>query len=172
MANCKLCGRELSFLERFDGVCGPCFKQRIEDRQQTADELIATESEAVAARAEADAADVLAASSVTVSTEALLADQSAERLGIVSANCIYGGHLGKDMVSAWHDTFGGRSSSLERLFSQARDTALQELKIAALKLGADAVIAVQLSHQELAGGGKSMVMVTATGTAVRLNPPA
>jgi uncharacterized protein YbjQ (UPF0145 family) len=50
----------------------------------------------------------------------------------------------------------------------ARTTCLRELKIAAIELGADAVIAVDLDYQEFSGKGKGMLFLVASGTAVKL----
>lgn len=104
---------------------------------------------------------------IAVSTEAVCPDPGAERLGVVVGTCIFGQHVGRDIMNAWTDMTGGRAMSAERLFSEARTMALRDLRAEAARLGADAVIAVNIDHRDLTGGGKSMVMVTAVGTAIR-----
>ena len=49
----------------------------------------------------------------------------------------------------------------------AKDTALQEMQAQAAKLGANAVIGVDLDYETVGGSG-SMLMVTANGTAVTI----
>ena len=62
-----------------------------------------------------------------------------------------------------------RSAASQKVLRDARKTALAELRREALMVGADAVIAIDLDYQELSGGGKSgMLMIVASGTAVRL----
>lgn len=91
-----------------------------------------------------------------------------ERLGLVSAECIVGVNALKDMLSIGRDFFGGRSETLQSSIKDARTVALDELCIEALGLGANAIVGVSITHTEISGGGKSMLMVAAVGTAVRL----
>ena len=58
---------------------------------------------------------------------------------------------------------------LRELLAQIRETALAEMAEAARRLGADAVVGVDLDYEVL-GSGNSMLMVTASGTAVKLAP--
>ena len=109
----------------------------------------------------------LASNSIALSTETVVADHLFERLGLVSAICIYGSHLGKDIMSSFRDLVGGRSTAIEQVFNDATNNCLSDLRFKAHQMGATEIFAIQLHHQELAGGGKSMVMVTASGTAVR-----
>lgn len=64
---------------------------------------------------------------------------------------------------------GGRSGAYEAELRRARETALAEMAEAARRLGADAVVGVDLDYEVL-GSGNSMLMVTASGTAVKLAP--
>lgn len=81
-------------------------------------------------------------------------------------------HLFKDVASAFRDVFGGRSETMQRGLKQARKAALAELRQEAFDLGADAVVGVDLDYSEISGGGKSMLFLVASGTAVKLHPPA
>ena len=63
------------------------------------------------------------------------------------------------------DIVGGRSSSYEEVLREAKNTALREMEENAMRLGANAVIGVDLDF-ETVGGNSSMLMVTASGTAV------
>lgn len=62
---------------------------------------------------------------------------------------------------------GGRSGAYEEVLRMAKDTALQEMQAQAAKLGANAVIGVDLDYETVGGSG-SMLMVTANGTAVTI----
>ena len=94
------------------------------------------------------------------------------RLGLVTGECAVGINILKDIGAGIRDVVGGRSKSLEASVAGCRKAAISDLRAAADGLGADAVVALSIQVQELAGGGKSMLLVTATGTAVRLASPA
>jgi len=65
------------------------------------------------------------------------------------------------------DIVGGRSGSYEEVLRQAKDTALREMQDQAALLGANAVVGVDLDYETVGNSG-SMLMVTASGTAVRI----
>ncbi|SDE90813.1 YbjQ family protein [Limimaricola pyoseonensis] len=94
-----------------------------------------------------------------------------ERLGIVSAECVLGVSVFRDLAGLVRNATGGRVVSSQNSFREARTTALNEMKQEAGRLGADAVIAVDLDYSEISGGHKSMLLVAATGTAVKLAKP-
>ncbi len=87
-------------------------------------------------------------------------------LGIVSAEVVIGANVIKDTLAGLRDFFGGRSNSYEKVFQETRTEALNELTERAKMMGADAVIGVRLDFQTV--GAKGMMMVGATGTAVKL----
>ena len=92
-----------------------------------------------------------------------------QEIEFITAECVYGMHLFKDMFAGFRDFFGGRSKAVQDTLRDARRNALTELRREALIVGADAVIAVDLDYQELSGGQKNgMLMLVASGTAVRL----
>ena len=88
-------------------------------------------------------------------------------LGIVTAEAIIGANIFKDLFAGIRDIIGGRSATYERVIEEAKNHALSELSQKAQALGANAVIAVDLDFETIGSGG-SMLMVVATGTAVRL----
>ena len=90
-----------------------------------------------------------------------------EYVDTVSAHVVAGTNLFKDAFAGLSDAFGGRSRTYQRELQSLNDEALDILRSKARGLRADAVIAVRLDHDEISGGGKSMFMVTALGTAVR-----
>jgi uncharacterized protein YbjQ (UPF0145 family) len=94
----------------------------------------------------------------------------AEYLGIVTGESIVGANIFRDMFAGIRDIVGGRSGTYERVLADARQTALREMEAEAQQRGADAVVGMDLDHEVL-GAQNGMLMVTASGTAVRLGPP-
>jgi uncharacterized protein YbjQ (UPF0145 family) len=90
-----------------------------------------------------------------------------EYIGIVTGEAILGANIFKDLFAGIRDIVGGRSGAYEEELRKARTIALDELGFAANQLGADAVVGVDLDYETVGQGG-SMLMVTASGTAVRL----
>jgi uncharacterized protein YbjQ (UPF0145 family) len=90
-----------------------------------------------------------------------------EYLGLVTGEVIVGANIFKDFFAGIRDIVGGRSGSYENTLRDARKTALEELSAEARSLGADAVIGIDLDY-EVIGSGGSMLMVSASGTAVKL----
>ncbi len=88
-------------------------------------------------------------------------------LGIVTGETIIGANILKDFFAGIRDIVGGRSGSYERVLREAKDTALKEMKENATRLGADAVLGIDLDYETVGNRG-GMLMVTASGTAVKL----
>jgi uncharacterized protein YbjQ (UPF0145 family) len=87
--------------------------------------------------------------------------------GIVTGEAIMGANIFKDLFAGIRDIVGGRSATYERELRRARDIALEELKVAAAEMGANAVVGIDIDY-ETVGGNASMLMVTVSGTAVVL----
>lgn len=85
--------------------------------------------------------------------------------GIVVGEAIMGANVVRDIFASITDIVGGRSGAYESKLQDARDTALRELQERAERLGADAVVGVDLDYEVV---GQSMLMVSASGTAVVL----
>jgi uncharacterized protein YbjQ (UPF0145 family) len=88
-------------------------------------------------------------------------------LGIVTGETIIGANIFKDFFAGIRDIVGGRSGSYERVLREAKDTALKEMQEQAERLGATAVIGVDLDYETVGANG-GMLMVTASGTAVKI----
>ena len=86
-------------------------------------------------------------------------------LGVVAGEAIMGANVFKDLFAGVRDIVGGRSGTYERELQRAREIALEELEARARALGANAVVGVDLDYEVL-GQGNSMLMVSASGTAV------
>lgn len=89
-------------------------------------------------------------------------------LGIVAGEAIVGANIFKDLFAGIRDIVGGRSAAYENELRKARDIAMQEIAENARALGANAVVGVDLDY-EVIGSGGSMLMVSASGTAVKLS---
>lgn len=87
--------------------------------------------------------------------------------GIVSGETIIGANVFRDFLAGIRDFVGGRSGAYEKVLRQAKDTAIKEMEEQAARMGANAVIGVDLDYETVGGSG-SMLMVTATGTAVTI----
>lgn len=85
--------------------------------------------------------------------------------GIVTGEVIVGANLFRDLFASIRDIVGGRSGAYEEVLARARDQALGEMRQRAASLGGNAVIGVDLDYEVLGAKG-SMLMVSATGTAV------
>ncbi len=90
-----------------------------------------------------------------------------EYIGIVNAQSIIGANIFKDILGGLRDVFGGRSATYEKVLEEAKEDALVELEQKARGMGANAIVGVDLDFETVGGSG-SMLMVIATGTAVRL----
>lgn len=89
----------------------------------------------------------------------------AEYRGIVTGEAIMGANIVRDLFASVTDIIGGRSAAYENELVRARQIALDEMAEQASRLGADAVVGVDLDYEVIREG---MLMVTASGTAVRL----
>ncbi|ULB10738.1 YbjQ family protein [Cereibacter azotoformans] len=109
---------------------------------------------------------------IVVTTETAHNLPISRRLGIVSAERVFGLNAFKDMFVAVRDMVGGKSVTLEQAFQDARRDALEDLRARAADLGADAVVGIAFTHAQVAAGAinSAMVMVAVTGTAVTLEP--
>jgi uncharacterized protein YbjQ (UPF0145 family) len=89
-------------------------------------------------------------------------------LGVVTGEVIVGANIFRDLFASVRDIVGGRSGAYEGALQGARRTAFAELTAEAKDLGADAVIGVDIDYEVLGQGG-SMLMVSVSGTAVKLS---
>lgn len=90
-------------------------------------------------------------------------------LGIVSGEAILGANIFRDFFASIRDIVGGRSAAYEEELRKAKDIALDEMAQQARDLGADAILGVDLDYETIqVGQGGGMLMVSASGTAVKL----
>ena len=87
--------------------------------------------------------------------------------GVVSGEAILGANFVRDFFASVRDKIGGRSGSYEKVLRSGRDSAIAEMADEAKRLGGNAVIGVDLDYGAV-GATESMMLVTASGTAVTL----
>ncbi len=91
----------------------------------------------------------------------------ASYLGVVHGDAVIGANIFRDMFSSVRDVVGGRAGGYERALAGARDAAVADMIDAARKLGAEGVVGVDFDYEVL-GESNGMLMVVASGTAVKM----
>ena len=91
-----------------------------------------------------------------------------EYLGIVSGEAVMGANMFKDIFAGIRDIVGGRSGAYEEELRKAKEIAIAEMQDNARRMGANAVLSVDLDYETIGSNG-SMLMVSASGTAVKLD---
>lgn len=91
----------------------------------------------------------------------------AEYKGVVFGEVVSGVDFIRDFKASIRNIIGGRSGSYEDELVKARNQAMEEMSSRAYQLGADAVVGIDIDYEVLGEGG-GMLMVTASGTAVKL----
>lgn len=85
--------------------------------------------------------------------------------GIVTYQLIVGANIFKDIFASFRDIVGGQSIAYQDELIKMEEIVIDNLKNKALKFGANVILGLRLDYDEISGGGKSMFMLTATGTA-------
>ena len=93
--------------------------------------------------------------------------QIEDEVGIVTAECVFGMNIFRDLFADIRDIVGGRNKASQKVLRDARNTCLAELKAEAADLGAHGVIGIDLDYSEISGKGKGMLFLVASGTAVK-----
>ncbi len=104
---------------------------------------------------------------ITTTTNTIEGRHIRQYLGLVTGEAIMGANVISDFMASITDFVGGRSDTYESKYAEARETALQEMEEEAQRKGADAVVGIDIDYQVL-GANNGMLMVTATGTAVKM----
>ncbi len=104
---------------------------------------------------------------ITTTTNTVEGRRIRQYLGLVTGETIMGANVISDFMASITDFVGGRSGTYESKFAEARETAIRELEEEAQRKGADAVVGIDIDYQVL-GASNGMLMVTATGTAVKV----
>ena len=93
-----------------------------------------------------------------------------EEIDVITSECVFGINLFKDMLGGIRDIVGGRAGAHQKVLKDLRQTCLAELRMNAAEVGADAVIGVDLDYSEISGKNGGLLMLVASGTAVKLEP--
>lgn len=105
---------------------------------------------------------------IVTTTSTLEGKQIVKYYGVVSGEAILGTNIFRDFFAGIRDIVGGRSGSYERSLREAKETAMREMLEAAAAMGANAVIGVDIDYETITvGEGGGMMMVAASGTAIR-----
>lgn len=88
-----------------------------------------------------------------------------EYKGVVTGETIIGANFVKDFFAGIRDIVGGRSGSYERVLIEGKDTSMREMQERAAKLGANAIVGIDIDYETVGQNG-SMIMVATSGTAV------
>lgn len=154
---CEICGKEQPSKFYFEepGICLDCAKNSsFEDLERQR------------ARNSEEEAQYL--SIIVTTSHSIDGHHVSQYLDVITAECVFGMNIFKDIFAGVRDVFGGRSESVQNVMKEARKLCLQELRKEAFTRGADAVVGVDLDYSEISGGGKSMLFLVASGTAVKL----
>ena len=106
---------------------------------------------------------------IVTTTHTIEGRRVAEYLGIVHGSAVMGSNVFRDFFASIRDVVGGRVGSYETVVADAQEAALANLIERAESLRADAVIGVSFDHDSIGGDNTTILMVSATGTAVRLD---
>lgn len=151
MNQCSVCGLGLVDSEKAAGVCFKCETQR-----QRGD---------VRAFQKANQERL---DSIILTTETSPDFVIKERLGIITAECVFGTNVFRDFFTGFRDVFGGRSKAMQKVLRDARKVVLNELREEAFELGADAVISTRLEYSQMSGHGTQLLFIAAVGTAITI----
>jgi uncharacterized protein YbjQ (UPF0145 family) len=89
-------------------------------------------------------------------------------LGVVAGQAVLGTNVFRDFFAGIRDIVGGRSGAYEKELRKAKAMAIEEMIEEAREVGADAILGVDLDYEHIGTGDRSMLMVSANGTAVKL----
>ena len=104
---------------------------------------------------------------IVTTTPTVQGHEIKEYLGVVVGEVIVGANILKDLFAGIRDIVGGRAGAYEGALRDARSEAFRELEAEASALGGNAVVGIDLDY-EVVGTNGSMLMVSVSGTAVRI----
>ncbi len=104
---------------------------------------------------------------ILTTTDSVEGQSIVKHLGVVTGEAILGANVFRDFFASITDIVGGRSGTYEAKLREAKDIALREMAQEAMARGANAVVGIDLDYETL-GHGNGMLMVSASGTAVKL----
>ncbi len=154
MGMCKGCGEVFSALEMIDGYCMPCRGENTISKEEYDEKIKLLEK------------DKHLINTIFTTTETFLQNKEYERIDVISAECIYGINIIKDLFSFIRDIVGGRIDSLEIALKNARISIIEDLKKEAFLKGANGIIGINIQHTYNNSGNGNILSVFGTGTAI------
>ena len=107
---------------------------------------------------------------ITISTTNTIEGAEIKKyIDIVFSNVVIGTNIVSDIGASFTDFFGGTSGIYKGKLERMRELAISEIKEKARNLGANAIIGMKIDFDEISGKGKSMFMISLSGTAVKVN---
>lgn len=104
---------------------------------------------------------------ILTSANTLESKEIIEYKGLVTGEFLIGSNIYKDLFSGVRDVVVGRTSTYEEELAKAREAALNEMEKKAEELGANAIIGLKISYDNLGGTMGNTILVTAYGTAIK-----
>ena len=89
-------------------------------------------------------------------------------LGAINVNVVIGTNFFSDFAASFTDVFGGNSGTYQRKMDAMYESAQKELEKKAMRMGGNAIVGFKADFDEISGKGKSMFMLSATGTACKI----
>lgn len=176
MPNCQKCNYNFPPKELRDGYCIDCLDPEIREQEKKIEiqrsileqEEYQKKQEEYQKIEKAKIEDIKnRRNSMFVTTETHIDIPIEKRIGIVSAQCVYGINIIKEVFGFIRDIVGGRVDSIEVGLDKANTTVIKELKEKAILSGGDAIIAVKIEHTYNNANNGSILSVFATGTVVK-----
>lgn len=104
---------------------------------------------------------------IHTTTPSIEGKKISQYLGVVTADVIIGANIFSDIFAGIRDIVGGRSATYEKKLAEGKQLAMKELEEEALRLGGNAVVGIDFDYETVGAKG-SMLMITVSGTAVRI----
>lgn len=105
---------------------------------------------------------------IVTTTSTIPNTEISEIIDVIHSRVVVGTNVFSDISASFSDFFGGNNSSYEKRLAEITEKSIEGLKRKAAKIKASAIIDLKIDVDEISGGNKSMFMVTAIGTAVKL----
>lgn len=164
---CTICGSDMggtfgaAASNENPNLCVDCFRDKNEQDAFAAARISTAEKKLYAAKKEG----------IPISTGYTIAGETiAYEVDIITSEYVLGMNVFRDLLMGVRDIVGGRSETTQKQLRKARKGCLEELRREAQEIGANAIIGIDLDYSEFSGGGKSMLFLVASGTAVVLQP--
>lgn len=154
MGACSQCGDQTLDEYLVEGRCGACAPQQLDEAISESEQEQITEY---------SYAKIPIATVNSIGGKQIIAT-----VDVVSAECVFGVNVFRDLFASVRNFVGGRSESYQKVLKNAKETCLSEIRREAFALGANAVVGLQMDYSAISPSGDagSLVMLVVTGTAV------